>query len=86
MCYIGWLPTIAEFADLASTNSVSVVFAIKFAIVTLLHDRHTCASKSPSNNLAFATRPLKIFKTLVEERVVLFSLEFSLSLTLSQGF
>jgi hypothetical protein len=83
MFYIGWLPTTTEpFAELTSTNSVSVAFAIIFAIVSLLQDRHT----SPlADNLAFATRPLKIFKTMVEESVVLFSLEFNLSLTLSQG-
>ena len=83
--YIGWLPRIADLAELARTNSVSVVFAIIFAIVSLLQDQHTGASKSPSDNLYFATRPLHIFNTMVEKSLVVFSLDFSLSLTLSQG-
>ena len=56
-----------------------------FAIISLLQDRHTGASMSPCDNLSFATRPLNIFKTMVEESVVFFSLEFSLSQNLITG-
>ena len=69
--YIGWLPRIAEFAELASPNSVCVVFAIIFAIASLLQ---IVCFKVPRDDLAFATKPFKIIMTMVEYSVVLFSI------------